>query len=99
MELLLNEEMKARVDKHCKCELMGTLKSVDFPDQCFFHFSEWHRYHLQWMGRHDCVVVTNWALESNSGFISKLCNILSEFSFLSLIKVRTTVPNSKNCRD
>lgn len=44
MELFLNEEMKARVDKHRKCELMGTLKSVDFSDQCFFHFSEWHRF-------------------------------------------------------
>ena len=85
MEFFLDEEMKTRIDKHCKCEFMETLKSVDFSDQCFFHFSEWLRYHLQWMGRQNYVVVKNWALESNSGFISKLCNIVTLASFLSLI--------------
>ena len=37
------------------------------------------------MGRQNYVVVKNWALESNSGFISKLCNIVTLASFLSLI--------------
>ena len=67
VELFLNEEMKAWIDKHSKCELMGTLKSVDFSDQCFFHFSEWHKYHLQWMGRHNCVIVMNWHLSQILG--------------------------------
>lgn len=85
MELFLNEEMKAWIDKHSKCELMGTLKSVDFSDQCFFPFLRVAQVSPSVDGKTQLCNSYELALESNSGFISKLCNIVS-FRFEASLK-------------
>ena len=63
-------------------------------------------YQLQRVGRQDFIVVKNRALEANSGSISELRDILSDFgkfTFRSLAfliyKVRMALPNSKDCQD